>query len=81
MQASILALHSTFAEKGVTIQCSPLSSIKRSPMRGWFAFWDRFTGERDGTLWYYDQLVAVMTASIEDYVARLEKARAEMAAF
>lgn len=45
------------------------------------AVWDRFTGERDGTLWYYDRLVAVMTASMEDHVARLAKARVEMAAF
>lgn len=43
--------------------------------------WDRFTGERDGTLWYYDQLVSVMSARMDAHVARLTKAKAEMAAF
>jgi len=26
------------------------------------AFWDRFTGKKDGTLWYYSQLVAIFQA-------------------
>lgn len=43
--------------------------------------WDRFTGQRDGTLWYYDRLVEVMTGKVESHVSRLAKARSEMASF
>lgn len=41
--------------------------------------WDRFTGKRDGTLWYYDQLVEIMDRRLNAQAVRLAKARAEMA--
>jgi GTP pyrophosphokinase len=40
--------------------------------------WDRFTGERDGTLWYYDQLVDVFSRRMGNHAMRLSQARNAM---
>ena len=42
--------------------------------------WDRFTGQRDGTIWYYNELVQVMEARLPEYAGRLSRASIEMAA-
>lgn len=42
--------------------------------------WDRFTGQRDGTLWYYNELVQVMEARLPKHAGRLRRASIEMAA-
>ncbi len=43
------------------------------------ALWSRFTGEKDGTLWYYDALArAFANASIGPLAAELERTVAEM---
>lgn len=41
--------------------------------------WDRFTGQRDGTVWYYTQLVKVMGDRMPQHIARLHRASQELA--
>lgn len=42
--------------------------------------WSRFTGEQDGTLWYYQELLAFFSAKMPEHVSRLDRAVSEMQA-
>lgn len=43
--------------------------------------WARFTGERDGTQWYYSQLVDILSRRMEKHATRLSQARDAMLEF
>ena len=42
------------------------------------AVWGRFTGEQDGTIWYYQELLTFLSAKMPEHVSRLNRAVAEM---
>ena len=40
--------------------------------------WSRFTGEQDGTIWYYQELLKFFGAKMPEHVSRLDRAVSEM---
>ena len=43
--------------------------------------WGRFTGEQDGTIWYYQELLKFFSAKLPEHVSRLDCAFLEMQSF
>ena len=40
--------------------------------------WSRFTGEQDGTIWYYQELLKFFSAKLPEHASRLDRAVSEM---
>ena len=40
--------------------------------------WNRFTGEQDGTIWYYQELLKIFRGKMPEQVSRLDRAVLEM---
>ena len=40
--------------------------------------WERFTGEQDGTVWYYKRLLKFFSSSMPEHALRLDRAVTEM---
>ena len=43
--------------------------------------WSRFTGEHDGTIWYYQELLKIFSLKMPEHVSRLDRAVLKMQSF